>query len=79
MKKYVKPIVRDYGDFVPNAQGDTCATGHYASGPGTKCAPFGSVASGSTCNPDGGAAAACLLTGTVPHSGSCLEGIGYQA
>jgi len=79
MKKYMKPIVRDFGDFVPNAQGDTCATGHLAQGPGQRCAPFGSMASGSTCDPDGGLASACLLTGNGPHSGACNLGGGFQA
>lgn len=63
--KYEKPIVRNLGDLLPNAQGD-CKAGSTAIIPKTCASGLSPNSNGTDCNPGGTAAGACISTGGHP-------------
>jgi hypothetical protein len=66
-QKYVNPTARDLPGL-QSATGDSCRNGSIAQGSGIPtCNPWGSTASGGTCDADGLAVTACAFGG-IPHS-----------
>lgn len=73
MIKYQKPIARNLGDVLPNAQGE-CMSGTVASTPtGTSCIS-GQTASGSFCTDGSFAQGTGCYSGITPAGYGCFIG-----